>query len=257
MTRRTPAQYNWGKLQFDETILTKHFSVQKTKKVKFIVIHHMTVISKGDGSANDKCYKIWQNRRASAHYGVDGKFVRQFVWDKDYAWATGNSEGNKHGISIEHANLTGVKDNANVRSPKNWTVSSDTWKTGARLAAQLHKNYGLGRPKDGVTLRKHSSFKATACPGPYLGGKIWDKYVKETQRVYDEITKAVPPKTSLVDPATTQTYTVKSGDTLTKIANKFYTTNTILVKMNNLKSPNVIRVGQKLYVPKPTPPQKC
>lgn len=43
-------------------------------------------------------------------------------------------------------------------------------------------------------------------------------------------------------------YTVKKGDTLTKIAKKFKTTVAQLVKWNNIKNPNVIRVGQKLRV---------
>lgn len=49
---------------------------------------------------------------------------------------------------------------------------------------------------------------------------------------------------------TTQTvyYTVKQGDTVSKIANKYNTTTNKIVKDNNLKNPNVIYVGQKLKV---------
>ena len=180
MTRRKPAEYNWSKLQFDQTILTKHFTAPRRKKIAFVVVHHMTIVGKGDGKANDACYQVWQSRPASAHYGVDGKFVRQFVWDGNAAWSTGNSTGNHAGISIEHANSA---------SGPTWTISDETWKTGAKLAAHLHYVYKLGRPtskKGGRsgTLRKHSSFTSTACPGPYMD-KIWDRYVEEAQRVYD------------------------------------------------------------------------
>ena len=43
-------------------------------------------------------------------------------------------------------------------------------------------------------------------------------------------------------------YTVKKGDTLTKIAKKYKTTVKQLCKWNNIKNPNVIKVGQKLRV---------
>jgi LysM repeat protein len=43
-------------------------------------------------------------------------------------------------------------------------------------------------------------------------------------------------------------YTVKSGDTLSKIAKKYNTTINNLVKLNNIKNPNIIHVGDKLKV---------
>lgn len=43
-------------------------------------------------------------------------------------------------------------------------------------------------------------------------------------------------------------YVVKKGDTLTKIAKKYKTTVNNLVKLNNLKNPNLLKVGQKLRV---------
>ncbi|WP_429634251.1 LysM peptidoglycan-binding domain-containing protein, partial [Anoxybacillus kestanbolensis] len=46
----------------------------------------------------------------------------------------------------------------------------------------------------------------------------------------------------------TQTYTVQKGDTLQKIATKYKTSVAALQKLNNIKNPNIIRVGQKLRV---------
>ena len=43
-------------------------------------------------------------------------------------------------------------------------------------------------------------------------------------------------------------YVVKKGDTLTSIAKKYKTTVKQLVKWNNIKNPNLIKVGQKLRV---------
>lgn len=47
---------------------------------------------------------------------------------------------------------------------------------------------------------------------------------------------------------TVNTYTVKSGDTLSGIAYRFNTTYSHLAQLNNIKNPNLIRVGQVLTV---------
>jgi N-acetylmuramoyl-L-alanine amidase len=185
MTRRTPAEFNWDALEFDETILDRHFTSPRELDIQFVVVHHMTVLGSGTGGALDACYNIWQDREASAHYGVDGALVRQFVWDAGAAWATANYVGNHAGISIEHANST-------TGDASGWKVSTLTWNTGARLAAYIHVLYELGRPTSNGngssgTLRTHQSFYSTACPGPFLMS-IWGQYVAEAQRVYDEIT---------------------------------------------------------------------
>ena len=50
----------------------------------------------------------------------------------------------------------------------------------------------------------------------------------------------------------TATYTVKRGDTLTAIAQKYGTTVQKLVTLNNIANPDVIKVGQKLTIPAKT-----
>ena len=66
------------------------------------------------------------------------------------------------------------------------------------------------------------------------------------------------PKPAPSTPATSQTYTVQAGDTLSGIARKYDTTVSALVKANHIKNANLISVGQKLVVgtktvAKPTP----
>ena len=49
--------------------------------------------------------------------------------------------------------------------------------------------------------------------------------------------------------STSKTYTVVSGDTLTKIARKYKTTVAVLKKINNIQNANLIRVGQVIKLP--------
>jgi len=205
MTRRTVAQYDWTNCLFDDTRLgissgtgIRHYTSPRRDQIRFIVAHHMTIVGDGTGKALNGCWNTWQNRKASAHYGVEENLVRQYVGDGDAAWATASTYGNHAGISIEHANST---------AGPGWKVSETTWKTGARLAANLHKLYGLGRPVKNVTLRRHHDFYATACPGPFFDS-IWSQYVAEAQRVYDSITGVVQDSAPVVqDPVPTPTPT--------------------------------------------------
>lgn len=52
-----------------------------------------------------------------------------------------------------------------------------------------------------------------------------------------------------VDEKETEVYTVKRGDNLSKIAKQFNTTVAELVKLNDIKNPNIIYVGQKIKLP--------
>jgi LysM repeat protein len=63
---------------------------------------------------------------------------------------------------------------------------------------------------------------------------------------YSEVQAAVNALVNGSTTTTAKTYTVKSGDNLTKIAKKYNTTVATLVKLNNIKNPNVISVGQVL-----------
>jgi 2',3'-cyclic-nucleotide 2'-phosphodiesterase/3'-nucleotidase len=61
-----------------------------------------------------------------------------------------------------------------------------------------------------------------------------------------------PQPTPEPTPAPTQVvYVVKSGDQLSRIAKKYGVTVAAIQAANNIKDPNLIRVGQKLIIPLP------
>ena len=77
----------------------------------------------------------------------------------------------------------------------------------------------------------------------YIRGFARPKYSKATNSTPKEDKKPTEANTS------SQTYTVKSGDNLTKIAKKYGTTVQVLVDLNNIKDKNLINVGQVLKLP--------
>ena len=52
-----------------------------------------------------------------------------------------------------------------------------------------------------------------------------------------------------MEPATTQSYTVKSGDRLVFIAKKFSVSQEDLMALNKIKDPTKLQIGQTLKIP--------
>ena len=86
---------------------------------------------------------------------------------------------------------------------------------------------------------------------PDIEQELYDKTAAASTKKTIEPTETKPVSqnsgNTSASPSSKQTYIVKKGDTLTKIANKYHTTVTNLKKWNRLKS-DQIREGQKLIV---------
>jgi nucleoid-associated protein YgaU len=90
-----------------------------------------------------------------------------------------------------------------------------------------------------------------SAPSLAAANKVWDE-IKRINPKADDIIADFPVDTSLA-PAT-QTYTVKSGDTLSKISKQFYGNANDYMKIFNankdkLKDPDKIQAGQTLTIP--------
>lgn len=188
MTRRTPNQYNWEKLEFNDNILPSNlYSVGRGgEQIQYFTVHHMIILDDGTNSESplETCRNVWVNgREASAHYGVSGDFVHQYVWDSNTAWSNANQLSNRRSISIEHANKT-------LDEPgweNDYVVDEKTFFTGARLIANGHHLYNL-KPEFGVTVRKHNDFFSTACPGPYME-RNYRRYFDLMHDIYNSIAR--------------------------------------------------------------------
>ena len=103
-----------------------------------------------------------------------------------------------------------------------------------------------------------------AAPSEEAKNRIWDK-IKQVDASYSDLTADITVDPSLPKPASSQgqsaapqaggeTYTVKSGDTLSKIAKQYYGDANSYMKIfdanrDKLKDPNMIQPGQVLTIP--------
>ena len=94
-------------------------------KIKGIVIHHAASTSLNSiGTVFSQA-----SRGASAHYGVGGKEIHQYVSEANTAWHCGNWYGNHATVGIETTNSTGAPD---------WKVSDQTLDTIRKCGIDLN-----------------------------------------------------------------------------------------------------------------------
>lgn len=145
-----------------------------------VTVHH-----NGGRLTHDGVLSVWQSRPASAHLDVDAwGGVAQYVRINEYAWATGNTEGNQRSISIEMCN-SGVGGE--------WPVSETTWRSAARLAGWLFARVIGTRPNSG-NLVQHKHWSSTDCAGPYMG-RVWGDFIAAAQSAYDSFVGGGAPST--------------------------------------------------------------
>ncbi len=112
-----------------------------------IVIHWF-----GEGTL-DSANSRFQNptSKVSAHYGISGDLVYQWVKEEEVAYHSGDYGMNQRSIGIEHDATT------------DHNASESTYKTSIELIKIICKKYSI--PIDRTHIIKHSEVKPTQCPG--------------------------------------------------------------------------------------------
>lgn len=126
--------------------------------------HHMAGVLTAE-----RCGELFQNpsRVASANYGIgnDGTIIC-YVDENDRAYTSSNKANDCQAITVEVSNcMTGGE----------WPISAAAWESLINLAVDVCKRYDFRLVYDGTpdgSLTYHQMFAATACPGPYLIGKM-------------------------------------------------------------------------------------
>ena len=121
-----------------------HFTKGRESKIDTIVLHWMA----GTLASTDATF-TGGAREASAHYGIEGAVVHQYVHDGDTAWHSGDRATNQRSIGIEHSAAPGRP------------ASPATIATSVTLCVALCRKYGISPDH----IYPHKKFYSTACPG--------------------------------------------------------------------------------------------
>lgn len=131
---------------------TNNYGVGRSGKHPKRIILHWIV---GTLSSADKTFQS-PTRKASAHYGIEGNTIHQYVSEDDTAWHASNLSINRESIGIEHSG--GDLVNGKRRKP-----SQQTHETSAKLVADICKRHNI--PCTREFIEPHNKHSSTQCPG--------------------------------------------------------------------------------------------
>ncbi|MEC3653936.1 N-acetylmuramoyl-L-alanine amidase [Bacillus siamensis] len=182
----------------------------------YITVHNTANTAAGANAKSHANYVKNPDTPTSWHFTVDDTEIYQHLPLNESGWhaGDGNGDGNRKSIGIE------ICENADGNFSK--AVANAQW-----LIRTLMTSHGI--PLSNVVAHKHWSGKL--CPRRLLD--TWDEFkagIGSEER---------------------QTYTVQKGDTLSAIARKFGVSVADLQIWNNIADPNLIKVGQVLFVSAP------
>lgn len=126
------------------------------RKPTQIILHWMAIGSITDEQAMlAACGVAFNNpkRGASAHFGIAGTEVHQYVNEEDTAWHASNILTNRSSIGIEHAGGPSLQ------------LSDQTYETSAELIAHLSRTWDIPLDKEHIKLHREVFLARTACPG--------------------------------------------------------------------------------------------
>ncbi|HKD58945.1 MAG TPA: LysM peptidoglycan-binding domain-containing protein [Terracidiphilus sp.] len=104
----------------------------------------------------------------------------------------------------------------------------------------------LGATVDQVGLDGERLLLKARVPSKVVANRVWDK-IKQADPAYSDLHHEIATVGS-----DEQDYTVKSGDNLSRISERFYGTPnrySSIAQANGINNPDLIRVGQQLHLP--------
>ena len=179
-----------------------------------------------------------------------------------YAWGRWRELlGKYHNLSRNNAESWYLKADGYKRGQKPKLGAVMCWRKGvagvesdgAGHVAIVEKIYDDGSVLTSNSAWNGSRFYTKKIEPPYeLGGSYVFQGFIYLPVSYDNEKKTTAKKETATSTAKAKTYTVKSGDTLAKIAAKYNTTVAKLANYNDIANPNVIYKGQKIKIPATT-----
>lgn len=221
-------------------------SARSLSKIQWLVIHYTA----NDGDTDENNGKYFANNvvKASAHYFVDDDSVTQSVPDNYAAWAVGDARWSNY-KTTGGAKYYGTVNNTNSLSieicddVKNGVIypSAKTIENALTLAKEKMKQYNI--PQERVI--RHFDVSGKNCPAYWCGTAQKDaKWKTEFWNKLSGIVNSQPNTNTSTTPA--KTYTVVSGDTLSKIGSKTGVNWKTIADLNGIKFPYIIKKGQVL-----------
>ena len=227
-----------------------------TNTPEWIIFHFVGAAGQAKGNAN-----YFENvyRGASAHFFVDPNRIIQVVPDTTPAWHIGDGSRTKKGgyngyvgYGATNTNAIGIElcqDTSTGRNVWEWDFHPETLNKAEWLIKQLQAKYNI---PDSRVIR-HFDASGKLCPGNWQYNN-WAKWWAFKKRLSGANVSSKAVANAVADGKydVSGMYTIKTGDTLSKIAKDHKVTVNQLVQWNDLESADLIFPETKIFVKKPT-----
>jgi len=145
--------------------ISPHKNTPRNQPIRKITIHHTA----GVISIENLGFWFAQSAaQASSNYGVgnDGR-IAVYVDERDRSWCSSNAANDNQAVTIEVSNSA---------TGGNWPISERALAATIELCADICKRNNIDRLNytgtvDG-NLTRHDMFRATNCPGAFLGARL-------------------------------------------------------------------------------------
>ena len=179
-------------------------------------------------------YDIWQYSSSGKVDGISGNVDMNYLYNESIIKNTDNKPENKTIDELAQEVIDGKWGNGEDRKKRLEEAGYDYNKVQDKV------NSILSTPKKSIeTLAKE------VIDGKWGNGTERKNKLEKAGYDYNKVQNKV---NELLESKNSKTYTVKSGDTLSEIAEKYNTTVSKIVKDNNLENANLIYPGQKLKI---------
>lgn len=247
-------------IQKDLTLVNRGTS--GNNKPQWIVIHF--VGARGQAQDNAKYFK-YAYREASAHYFVDPHQIIQVVEDDTPAWHIGDGYrsgrgqyNGYHRVGATNNNSIGIEGCQDITTGKNvwyWNFHATTYEQMLLLTSHLQEKYNI---PDSRVIR-HFDASGKICPGNWQweNWRKWHQFKKDLANLKKDVSVQPTFSNTNIDDGKQSlpyTYTIKVGDTLSKIARNHKVSVDNLVEWNQIENKNLIYPGTKIFI---KPPSEC
>ena len=219
-----------------------------------LIMDYLNVSQKADGEFSHKGDKALdlsgKDKSIDSLKAPFTGIIKRIYKDANAVWLESTSKVLYADGTIDYMTVLTIHDNdvSNLKVGdiiKQNTVYYDEGTRGNATGNHIHLAVGKGKFKgNGWYKNEYGSWCIYNQIDVYKGLFLYDKTKVLNDGGYNWI------KTDILE-ATEEnvTYTVKKGDTLSKIANMYNTTVDAIASLNNIKNKNLIIIGQKLLIP--------
>ena len=179
-------------------------------------------------------YDIWQYSSSGKVDGISGNVDMNYLYNESIIKNTDNKPENKTIDELAQEVIDGKWGNGEDRRKRLEEAGYDYDKVQDKV------NSILSIPKKSIETLAREVIEGKWGNGTERKNKL-EKAGYDYNKVQNKVNELLGSKNS-------KTYTVKSGDTLSEIAEKYNTTVSKIVKDNNIENANLIYPGQKLKI---------